>query len=110
MSLTPLAANPCACTSASPASSNRRRTSRFDGRGMHSMLVDRSPICGRRRIDIVGGDGRDTQLAGNRVDSLLRGVEVDLAVGGEVWTDVALVVLLGFVTRESIEEPGDVID
>src|SRR5690242_12990421 len=44
MSLTPLAANPRACTRSSPAASSRRRTSGFDGRGIRSILADRSLI------------------------------------------------------------------
>src|SRR3954466_5093980 len=44
MSLTPLAANPREWTSSTPASSSRRRTSGFDGRGMISIITDRSAI------------------------------------------------------------------
>ena len=36
--------------------------------------------------------------------------EVHLAVGGEVRADVALVVPLRFITRQSVEKPGDVVD
>src|SRR6476469_8062334 len=65
--------------------------------------------CGRP-IEGVGGYCPDAQFGRNRVDRLLRDVEVHLAVGGEVRADVALVVLLRLITREPVEEPGDVVD
>ena len=41
---------------------------------------------------------------------MLRRGEVHLAVGDEVRPDVAFVVSLRFVARESVEEPVDVVD
>jgi hypothetical protein len=61
-------------------------------------------------MELVGGYRGDAEFGRHRVDRVLRDVEVDLAIGGEVWADVALVMPLRFITRQSVEERGDVID
>ena len=60
-------------------------------------------------IDLVGGYRRDAEFGGDGVDRLLCDVEVGLAIGGEIRGDVALVVLLRFITRQSIEERGEIV-
>jgi hypothetical protein len=40
----------------------------------------------------------------------IRDVEVHLAVRGEVRADVAFVVVVRFITRQPVEERGDVVD
>ena len=64
----------------------------------------------RGPINIVGPYRRDAEFGGDGVDRLLCDIEVGLTIGGEIRGDVALVVLLRFITRQPIEKRGDVVD
>jgi hypothetical protein len=77
------------------------------------VLVEVAARSQGRQVHLVNGcrgDGcrGDAEFGRDRVDPLLRDVEVHLAVGGEVRADVALVVPLCFIMRQPVEERGDV--
>ncbi len=61
-------------------------------------------------IDLVGGHRGDAELGRDRFDRSPRDIEVHVAIGGEVRTDVALIEPLRFITRQPGEERRDVVD
>lgn len=65
----------------------------------HVKHVASQHVCLGWLIDLVCGCWGDTEFGRDRLDGLLRDVEVYLAVGGEVRSDVSLVVPLCFITR-----------
>jgi hypothetical protein len=65
----------------------------------HVKHVASQHVCLGWLIDLVCGCWGDTEFGRDRLDGLLRDVEVYLAVGGEVRSDVSLVVPLCFIMR-----------